>query len=211
MNTKKNTKSASPVYKKWWFWAVIVVVVMGIAGIAGNGAPEQGTTQPTETTATEETTTAPTEANEYAVVEKFVELYNASSEIPISNLAAMDIQGEDYRAEFRLGAFKNAVGQKGSIPAGTLQVVNYGVWDNDSIRIYARLDTHDAAVELVYNLIHVLDGSVTDEEISDALGTEHSILLGDKDQISGYISEDYADGGIVGYDVMIDCSSVDFA
>ena len=97
MNTKKNTKSASPVYKKWWFWAVIVVVVMGIAGIAGNGEPDQGTTQPTETTATEETTTAPTEANEYAVVEKFVELYNASSEIPISNLVAMDIQGEDYR------------------------------------------------------------------------------------------------------------------
>lgn len=211
MNTKKNTKSASLVYKKWWFWAVIVVVVMGIAGIAGNGAPEQGTTQPTETTATEETTTAPTEANEYAVVEKFVELYNASSEIPISNLVAMDIQGEDYRTEFRLSAFKNAVGQKGSISAGTLQVVNYGVWDNDSIRIYARLDTHDAAVELVYNLIHVLDGSVTDEEISDDLGTEHSILLGDKDQISGYINEDYADGGIVGYDVMIDCSSVDFA
>ena len=123
----------------------------------------------------------------------------------------MDIQGEDYRTEFRLGAFKNAVGQKGSIPAGTLQVVNYGVWDNDSIRIYARVDSHDAAVELVYNLIHVLDGSVTDEEISDALGTEHSLLLGDKDQISGYINEDSADGSIVGYDVMIECGSVDNA
>lgn len=218
MKSKQKAKPASPIYKKWWFWAIVIVAVIGIAGNAGNTGQPQGTTPPTETTAPEETTTAPEQTttapvkvNEYAVVEKFVELYNASSEIPISDLVAMDIQGEDYRTEFRLNAFKNAVGQKGSIATGTIEVVNYGVWDNDSIRIYARVDSHDAAIEIVYNIIHILDSSVTDDQIADDVSTEHSILLGDRNQISGFISPDYADGGIVGYDVMIDCSNVDFA
>lgn len=211
MKSKQKAKPASPIYKKWWFWTIVIVAVIGIVGNAGNTEQPQGTTPPTETTAPEETTTAPVEVNEYTVVENFIELYNASSEIPISDLVAMDIQGEDYRTEFRLNAFKNAVGQKGSIATGTIEVVNYGVWENDSIRIYARVESHEAAIAIVYDIVHILDAAVPDDQIAEDISTEHSILLGDRNQISGYISPDYADGGIVGYDVMIDCSNVDFA
>ena len=217
MKSKKKATAARPIYKKWWFWAIIIVAVIGIGGNAGNTEQPQGTTPPTETTAPVNTTTipeqttAPSEVNEYAIVELFVELYNKSCETPIVDLAEMDIHGDDYKTEFRLNAYKNAVGQKGSIGSDTIEVVNYGVWDNDNIRIYARVDTHDAAIEIVYNIIHILDSSITDDQIAEDISTEHSILLGDRNQISGYISPDYADGGVVGYDVMIDCGNVDFA
>lgn len=158
------------------------------------------------TTAPEQTTTAPVEVNEYAVVEKFIELYNASSEIPISDLAAMDIQGEDYRTEFRLNAFKNAVGQKGAFNGGSIQIVNYGVWSNDEIRIYAQADSHDTALEMVYSIIHILDNTITDDEIAENLDRSSSIVLGTGGYISGYLNESYT--GI--YGIMIDCSRINF-
>lgn len=213
MKSKKKAKPASPIYKKWWFWAIVIVAVIGIAGNAGNTEQPQGTTPPTETTAPEETTTvpeqtttAPIEVNEYAVVEKFVELYNASSEIPISDLVAMDIQGEDYRTEFRLNAFKNAVGQKGTFNGGSIQIVNYGAWSNDEIRIYANADSYDAALEIVYSVIHILDNTITDDEIAENLDRSSGIVLGAGGYISGYLNESYTGT----YEIMLDCSRINF-
>lgn len=218
MKGKKKATTALKIYKKWWFWAIIIVAVLGICGNSGNTEQPQGTTPSTETDSQlatssipEQTTTAPIEINEYAVVELFIELYNKTAETSIADLENMDIHGDDYKTEYRLNAFKNAVGQKGNIGSNNIEVVNYGVWDNDNIRIYARVDTHDAAIEMVYSIIHILDSSVTDDQIAEDVSTEHSILLGDDNQITGYIGPDYADGGIVGYDLMIDCSNVDFA
>lgn len=38
----------------------------------------------------------------------------------------MDIQIDDYRTEFRLNIFKNALGKKGTITGGNIEIVNYG-------------------------------------------------------------------------------------
>ena len=208
MKSKKKAKPARPIYKKWWFWAIVIVSVIGIAGNAGNTEQPQGTTPPAEEAATapEQTTTTPVKVNEYAVVEKFVELYNASSEIPISDLVAMDIRGEDYRTEFRLNAFKNAVGQKGTFNGGSIQIVNYGVWSNDEIRIYSHADSHDVALEIVYSIIHILDSTITDDEIAENLDRSSGIVLGTGGYISGYLNESYT--GI--FDIMIDCSRINF-
>ena len=210
MKSKKKATPSRIIWNKWWFWTIVIVAVIGIIGSIGQSEPTAPSTAEKTTTASEQITNPAIEANEYSVVEKFIALYTASGDNPISDVTTMDIQGADYRTEFRLNAFKNAVGQKGNISTGSIEVINYGVWENDSIRIYARVNAHEAAVEMVYNTIHILDSSVTDEQITDELAVEQTILLGDKNQIDGYISADYADGGIVGYDVMIDCSNVNF-
>ena len=184
MKSKKKDKPASPIYKKWWFWVIVIVAVIGIAGNADNTEQPQDTTPSTDTTVPEETTTAPEqttntpiEVNEYAIVEKFVELFNASSEILVSDLVAMDVHGDDYRTEFRLNAFENAVGKKGTIGSDNIDVINYGVWDNDCLRIYARVESHDTAAYLVINFIRILDVSLSDAEIEEAMQKEYSIFL----------------------------------
>lgn len=195
---------------------LIVIVAIGAAGCSGDAEQLQQTTHPTEVTATEDSVTTPvaiesTEKSDDDILNKFFEMYNSLSDNHVSNLSDMDIQGDDYRTEFRLNAFENAVGKKGKINAGFVEAVNYGVWGNDSIRIYARLDSYDAAIDLAYDVIHVLDSTITDDKISEEIGTEKNMILGDKNQISGYISADYADGNVVGYDVMIDCTNIEFS
>ena len=154
--------------------------------------------------------TVPNEPNEYESIERFFEIYNSDTTNPARNIKEMDIQGEDYRTEFRLKAFKDAIGLKGAVEGGTIEVVNYGIRNNDSIRIYAYVESRDAAVALVYDLIHILDKDVSDNDIANDLEYSSSILLGSKSQITGYIEDDYTDGKVAGYDVMIDCSSIGF-
>lgn len=169
--------------------------------------PISNTTVPSESSTVPETTASP-EVSEYLIVDTFIELFNSTSSTPVTNSIVMDIHGDDYRTEFRLPAFENSVGIKGDFEEGTIEVINYGTWKNDSIRIYARTKTHDAAIAIVYDVVHILDGSISDDEIAEDVETEHSILLGS--QINGFISTDYADGGVAGYDVMIDCGNLDF-
>lgn len=45
-------------------------------------------------------------------IDKFIECYNLSCKNQITDIQDMDIQGLDYRTEYRLNAFKNAVGKK---------------------------------------------------------------------------------------------------
>ena len=214
---KGQNNVGKPFHTRWWFWSIIILLVIGLSGKdndttqADNTSTSEETTVPIETTYTpEQISTNPPEGNEYAAVDSIIELYNASSTNPITDLTKMDIRGNDYKTEFRLNAFESAVGQKGNINGGAIEVINYGIWNNDSIRIYARVESHDVATDLLNCLIRVLDASLSDDEIEEAMQREHSIFLDGQYQITGYISTDYSDGGIVGYDVMIDCNSIDF-
>ena len=91
-------------------------------------------------------TPAPTEPpNEYAVVDNFILKYNTVANFPISDITEMDIHGEDYRTEFRLGAYDNALGKKGIADNSTFEVVNYGGWNNDYLRVYIHTDTLENA------------------------------------------------------------------
>lgn len=46
-------KVKKPIYKKWWFWVIIVVLVFGVFGSLGGGSDEEATA---EEATTEETT-----------------------------------------------------------------------------------------------------------------------------------------------------------
>ncbi len=176
------------------------------------------TTDTTGNVTTEDTnTTAGTEEpiNEFAVVDTFIEKYNAVAVNQISDITEMDIQGDDYRTEFRLNAFKTAIGKKGVITGGNIDIVNYGTWSNDTIRVYVTTDTLDNAIDIYTTLIHILDGSITDEDIADSYSSLDSvssanIYLGSSGYISGYINTNYANGGVSGYEIMIDCDKLNF-
>ena len=49
-------------------------------------------------------------------------------QLQITNISILDIRDSDYRVEYRLNAFKNAVGEKGFIGNTEIQIVNYGVY-----------------------------------------------------------------------------------
>lgn len=50
-------KGKKPVYKKWWFWFIILLVIAGISGVAFGDS----NTNPTSTSTTSNTTTQTTE------------------------------------------------------------------------------------------------------------------------------------------------------
>ncbi len=153
--------------------------------------------------------------DEFAIIDTFIDKYNDVAVNTISDIVEMDIQGDDYRTEFRLNAFKSALGKKGSITGGRINIVNYGTWENDTIRFYVTTDNLDNAIDIYTTIIHILDSSITDEEIADSYSSlEHvssaNIYLGSAGYISGYINCTYANGGIGGYEIMIDCDKINF-
>ena len=82
----------------------------------------------------------------------------------------MDIQGEDYRVEFRLNAFKNAIGKKGMLNGYKIEIVNYGAWNRDSLRIYLTADTNDNAKIMMKLLLKVVDKNISDESVNELTG-----------------------------------------
>lgn len=172
-------------------------------------------TTPIEEPISEEELATEEPITEFDVVDTFINKYNIVAVNQISDITEMDIQGDDYRTEFRLNAFKTALGKKGTITGGRINIVNYGTWSNDTIRIYATTDTLDNAIDIYTTIIHILDNSITDEEIADSYSSLDSvsstnIYLGSASYISGYINCKYANGGISGYEIMIDCSKLNF-
>ena len=173
------------------------------------------TTTPTEETINQDETVTEEPVNEFSVIDTFIAKYNAFAVNQISDITEMDIQGDDYRTEYRLNAFKTAIGKKGTITGGNIEIVNYGSWSNDTIRYYITTDTLDNAIDIYTTIIHILDSSITDEEIADSYSSLDSvssanIYLGSSGYISGYINTNYANGGVSGYEIMIDCDKLNF-
>jgi len=144
--------------------------------------------------------------DEYAVIDAFINNYNTIADNQISDISKMDIQGEDYRTEFRLYAFKTAIGKKGVISNGCINIVNYGTNSKVSIRIYATADNQEDILDVYTTVIHTLDSSITDKEILNSYSSlEHvsyiNIFLGESDYITGYIND---------CEIMIDCSRLNF-
>lgn len=216
-------KPKKPFYKKWWFWAIVVVFAMvatapsenqGVDNPASSIDDSTGAHISSESTFdSAEETIPPEEKDEYAVVDRFIESYNTISSEPIVNISQMDIHGADYKVEFRLNAFRNAVGKKGTVPNGTIEAINYGVWDNDEFRVYAFVDSFDAAVNLYITAMRVDCHEIVQAEI-DALYQRNdgvdSVPLGYGKTLTGYINAAYANGGVSGYKILLENFSLNF-
>ena len=208
-------KSAKPFYKKWWFWAIVALLIIGAIGGGASADPDDEPTLDasvqTDNTSQSVTTTESTDQNtervdEYAVIDRFIEILSTEADASILEVVKMDIHGDDYKVEFRLNAFENAVGKKGTTGSATIEIINYGVWDNDSIRVYATFPSHDDAVAFAKTVIPIYDASITDEEITENLDRSTSIVLGLGGYITGYINNTNSGD----CDLMIDCTKLNF-
>ena len=189
----------------------MLIAAMAMSVMACNGksvetqAPTSEFLPTTETTATTDVPDTEESAQENSAVDRFIEFYNASYDNKITDISDLDVQGDDYRTEYRLGAFKNAVGKKGMLDQNEIEIVMYG-YSNDKIRFYMTTDSMDDAIQICTNIIHLLDDSISDDEIAeefDSLDTTKytSLYLGDTGYIGGYIDN---------CTFMIDCSKSKF-
>lgn len=138
--------------------------------------------------------------NKFATIDRFINLYNSSAPNPITDITDMDIHGSDYRTEFRLNAYNNAVGKKGMIAGSPISIVNYGNFSNDCIRIYATAASDDIGLEIYTTTVHIFDSTVTDEDI-----------MKERDSASIYLGESGCIGGNAqGHDIMLDCTKIKF-
>ena len=58
-----HSEERKPIYKKWWFWAIIIVLIIGIAG-SQSGKSDTNTTSSTSESATSSTENEKTEYNQ---------------------------------------------------------------------------------------------------------------------------------------------------
>lgn len=207
--------------KKYIAFALALALALSLAA-CGSGTGIESTAHPqpadpVETTTVPENDVLTTEASaiqtesvpELSTIERFLQLCPDT----FTDLVPMDIQGDDYRTEFRLQAFKNAEGVKGMFTGGTITIVNYGVWKNDSIRFYLTAETYEDGVAIYQTIVSALDPTLTDEEILAKLDSLEYVSSADlflTNKIDGYFNIHYANGGISGYEIMIDCTELLF-
>lgn len=193
-----------------WIPLVLILVPFVLAvllGIMGSDGASDPTTPPATEPHTESVTASPNEVNEYTIVDKIIELYNSVSTYPVSDLCQMDIQGADYKTEFRLNAFRNAIGKKGMTPYGNVEIINYGSHNRNEFRIYASLDNLDASIELYRNLIIICGGTPSgqlSDTIKQTLSVAGSVNLNSYATLSGILSARYENGSVNGYDIMLE-------
>lgn len=133
--------------------------------------------------------------NKYKTIDKFISLYEKKYNTSITDVQKMDIKGEDYRTEFRLGAFDNAIGKKGYINGYKIEMVNYGSWSRDSFRIYLTADSNENALIMFKQLIKIFDNTISDDDI---------------DETSGTVSKSEISSQIIGYDIFISTTKIKF-
>lgn len=188
---------------------LIAAMTMSIMACNGKSVETQApTTEILPTTETIMTTNTPDteeDIQENNAVDRFIEIYNDSYDDKITDISDLDIQGDDYRTEYRLGAFKKAVGKKGILDQNEIEIITYG-YSNSAIRFYMTTDSMDDATKICRNIIHLLDNSISDDEITeefDSLDTTKyaSLYLGDTGYIGGYIDN---------CTFMIDCNKIKF-
>ena len=142
--------------------------------------------------------------NPYRIIDNFISEYNSAFDNQITNISVLDIMDSDYRVEYRLNAFKNAVGEKGLLGNTEVQIVNYGVYVNNCLRFYFTIDSADTGINICYNIVHLLDDSATYDDFVNTFSSYdsdsvHNVRL-DFDNIT------VASGS--GNEIMIDCTKI---
>lgn len=149
----------------------------------------------------------PAESN----VDDFIYYYTISTKTPVTSVDDLDIDGADYRREYRNSSFDNAIGKKCTFNGGSMEVVTYGYRFMEKVRIYAAADSMETLVDMYRTAAAIFDSSLSGEQIDNALtDLEHTwtFSLGNKTNISGYIKEVTYDGSFVRYELLMDCDGV---
>lgn len=111
------------------------------------------------------------DGNEYILIDQFIESFNKNAITKIIDAKEIDISSgsEHYRTEYRLTAFRNAVAKQATIGDATIDIIAYGSFNNDTIRVYVLTDSEDFAVEVFTNVAKMMYPDVTDSDLDNAI------------------------------------------
>lgn len=105
------------------------------------------------------------------LVDAFVSKFNELSDTDITDVEQIEITQEsgNYRTEYRLPAFKNAVVKRGNIGDGTIDIVAYGGLGNTDLRCYVSTDSEDFAADVFTTVAKMMYPDVTATDLDNAL------------------------------------------
>lgn len=192
---------------------IAIVLLWGIILMVGAHTASDNNTQDINTQDTSNSIEAEQTIGEINVNEKFIEKYNSISTSKIENTITYNAQDKEsgyYRVEFRLGAFDNNTSLHGSIGSNSVDLINYGYFDEkDELRFYASVENEDEMKIIFKNAINILDSNISDEAIDKAI--DDAIRMRDERlSLDGNIKNGYIIFMRDKWEILID-SNVDFA
>lgn len=120
---------------------------------------------------TSETDSEVEEKTDYALIDNFIDTFNINAVTPITDAEEIDIASgsEHYRTEYRLTPFRNAVAKQAKIGDATVDIIAYGSFSNDSLRVYVSTESEDFAVEVFTNIAKMMYPDVTSNDLDEAV------------------------------------------
>lgn len=220
------SQKKKPVWRKWWFWAIIGVVF--ILGGGNQGSQEGYSEAPDSTTPT---TTAPTRKSQSNAASSSPSESEHQDPAKVLNSVAQSVgikpsdvvaykpdeehnqNGPYSRTEYRLPAFQGSSGVHATLNGVSVDVVTYHEWlSSNYVRIYAEGD--ESTVLSVYSAAAtVFDSSLSDSDIQAAIAEYRSSEVKDsRDNLTtpsihregGKIQSDYIVGSGSNCKIFID-------
>lgn len=145
--------------------AWIVYLSIGLSGGSDNNTNDQSQDVTSETDSEVE------EKTDYALIDNFIDTFNINAVTPITDAEEIDIASgsEHYRTEYRLTPFRNAVAKQAKIGDATVDIIAYGSFSNDSLRVYVSTESEDFAVEVFTNVAKMMYPDVTSNDLDEAV------------------------------------------
>ena len=217
------SQKKKPLWRKWWFWAIIgVVLVLGVIGSqeGSSETPEStvpATTVPTSSSQSNAASSSPSESEQRDPA-KVLNSVAQSVGINPSDVVAYkpdeehNQHGPYSRVEYRLPAFQGSSGVHATLNGVSVDVVTYqyhGWLSSNYVRIYAEGD--ESTVLSVYSAAaRVFDSSLSDSDIQAAIAEYRSSDAEDsRDNLTnlsanGKIRSDYIIGSGSNCEIFID-------
>ena len=157
-------------------WKIIILAVVWILLFVISALSPSEETSEIEMT-TQNTTVAETSVNipadEFGVINTFIEKYNEIAIVQMTEGKEIDIhdkEGGYYRTEFRLNAFKDAVAKQCKIGDATIDIINTksAISKGNNIRIYLSTESIDFAEEVFDVIARIVYPTLTDAELAEA-------------------------------------------
>ena len=186
-------KEKKPIYKKWWFWlAAVVVIVGGFGSLGKKSEVNRMTTQDKATSLLVEASSAikqtemdDTEASkvvegtpaevttEQNLIDIFIDKFNANGDVQLvlkEVFTPSDKNSGHYRTEFRLNAYKNAIGKSFEYGNVIVDIVlTKSIFRDETIRIYMDGATLEQCKEMLLKAGPIMDKTATDDDIQNAV------------------------------------------
>ncbi|MFR0556485.1 hypothetical protein [Pseudoscardovia radai] len=217
-------KKKQPVWRKWWFWAIVVVLLV-IGMIEPQGSSSQTpvsvvssatiATSPSRSIVTPSSSSpsfsSETDQDPVVLLNSVAQAAEAEATdtVPFKPDEEYRQNGPYKRVEYRLSAFEGSSGVHATLNGVPVDMVTYHQLNSHSARIYATGD-EETVLAIYSGAARVFDSSLSDSDIQAAIAKYHSSEVKDsRDMLStlpahSKIQSDYIMGSGSNCEIFID-------